>query len=318
MTNKKLAVALGGGAARGWAHIGVLRALAEADLLPEIIVGTSIGAIVGGHCAAGRLDDLEGFALSLTRRGVFNYLDLSVSGSGLITGQRLFNRFDEHLKGLKIEELPAKFAAIATDLETGHEIWLRRGCLTEAVRASSAIPGIVKPISLGNRWLVDGCLVNPIPVSVCRALGAHTVIAVSLTNEFARGGILLDNGDDEVSPAPPVVADAPITRWNGKGALQLLHRQLFGPDHNAAPGITSVILNSFAIFHDRIARARLMGDPPDILITPDLSHVGILDFHCARDMIEAGRASVEPHLAGIKRMVAPSPPASGAVTFKLR
>jgi NTE family protein len=306
MSKQKFALALGGGAARGWAHIGILRGLADAGLDPEIVVGTSIGAIVGGHYASGRLDLLEDFALSLTRRRVFSFLDLSVSGSGLIAGQRLFDRFDEHLSGLRIEDLPIRFAAIATDLSSGQEIWLRRGSVIEAVRASSAIPGIVKPVSLGGRWLVDGCLVNPVPVSVARALGARIVVGVNLTSEFGRGGICI--GDEEEPLAEDVVVEeAPITRWNGRGAFQLLHRQLFGRD-DGAPGITSVILNSFSIFHDRISRARLMGDPPDLLVAPNLADIGVLDFHRADEMIESGRAAIEPHIPMIEQYLkTPSP-----------
>lgn len=311
MAKDKFAIALGGGAARGWAHIGALRALADAGLKPDIVVGTSIGAIVGGHFAGGRLDQLEDFARSLTRRRVFGYLDLSVSGSGLIAGERLFSRFDEHLKGLRVETLPTKFAAIATDLYSGHEIWLRRGHVNDAVRASSAIPGIVRPVKLNGRWLIDGCLVNPIPVSVCRALGARTVIAINLTSEFGRGGILVDDEIEEAEIEAVPEVPAPITRWNGRGALQLLHRQIFGNQKEAAPGITSVILNSFSIFHDRIARARLMGDPPDLLIAPDLGHIGVLDFHRADEMIAAGRAAIEPHLPMVERYL--SEPANSGI-----
>jgi len=306
MAKDKFALALGGGAARGWAHIGVLRVLEEAGLTPDIVVGTSIGAIVGGHFAGGRLDQLEEFARGLTRRRVFGYLDLSVSGSGLIAGQRLFDKFDDHLRDLRIENLPTRFAAIATDLSSGHEIWLRNGNVNDAVRASSAIPGIVRPVKLKGRWLIDGCLVNPIPVSVCRALGARTVVAINLTNEFGRGGILVDDAidDDVLEEHAPTPSDAaPITRWNGRGALQLLHRQIFGHQKETAPGITSVILNSFSIFHDRIARARLMGDPPDLLVAPDLAHIGVLDFHRADELIAAGRAAIEPHLPIIERYV---------------
>ncbi|MGO4685882.1 patatin-like phospholipase family protein [Hyphomicrobium sp. 2TAF46] len=308
MAKQKFALALGGGAARGWAHIGILQGLAEAGLEPEIVVGTSIGAIVGGHYASGRLDDLAGFARELTRRRVFSFLDLSVSGSGLIAGQRLFDRFDDHLRGFSVEQLPVRFAAIATDLATGHEVWLRRGCVTEVVRASSAIPGIVRPVHLGGRWLVDGCLVNPVPVSVCRALGARVVVGVNLTSEFGRGGICIGDDDEEI-PGEIVVEDAPITRWNGSGALQLLHRQIFGQRQDGAPGITSVILNSFSIFHDRIARARLMGDPPDLLVTPDLADIGVLDFHRADEMIASGKAAIEPHLPMIERYLKSPPPA---------
>ncbi len=307
MAKQKFALALGGGAARGWAHIGILRGLADAGLEPEIVVGTSIGAIVAGHYAAGRLDMLEDFARQLTRRRVFSFLDLSVSGSGLIAGQRLFDRFDDHLTGVRVEDLPIRFAAIATDLSTGQEVWLRRGLVTDAVRASSAIPGIVKPVSINGRWLIDGCLVNPVPVSVCRALGASVVVGVNLTTEFGRGGICI--GDDEEDLSSDVVAEeTPITRWNGRGALQLLHRQIFGRS-DGAPGITSVILNSFSIFHDRIARARLMGDPPDLLVAPNLTGIGVLDFHLADEMIESGRAAIEPHIQSIQRYLSSPPPA---------
>lgn len=307
MSKQKFALALGGGAARGWAHIGILRGLIDAGLEPEILVGTSIGAIVGGHYVSGRLDMLEEFARALTRRRVFSFLDLSVSGSGIIAGQRLFDRFDDHLSGLKIEELPIRFAAIATDLSSGQEIWLRKGYVTEAVRASSAIPGIVKPVNLNGRWLVDGCLVNPIPVSVCRALGARVVVGVNLTTEFGRGGISIGDEDEE-EPTDITVDEAPITRWNGRGALQLLHRQIFGRSEGA-PGITSVILNSFSIFHDRISRARLMGDPPDLLVAPNLTDIGVLDFHRADEMIASGRAAIEPHIPMIERYLKSPPPA---------
>ena len=303
MAKNKFALALGGGAARGWAHIGVLNALCDAGLKPDIVVGTSIGAIVGGHYAAGRLQELEAFVRPLTRRGVLGYVDLSVSGSGIIAGQRLFDRFDDHLGDLTIEKLPTRFVAIATELSSGHEIWLRRGRVTDAVRASSAIPGIVKPVRLNGRWLIDGSLVNPIPVSVCRALGARAVIAVNLVGDvFGRGGILIE--EDLESETEPVVGNDPtMGKWNGRAALKLLHRQLFGNREETAPGITSVILNSFSIVHDRIARARLMGDPPDLLIAPDVSCFGVFDFHRAEEMIACGEAAVRPHLTAIERYV---------------
>ncbi len=235
----------------------------------------------------------------------FARLDRRRIGAG--DRRRNFDRFDDHLSGLKIEELPIRFAAIATDLSSGQEIWLRRGYVTEAVRASSAIPGIVKPVNLNGRWLVDGCLVNPIPVSVCRALGARIVVGVNLTTEFGRGGISIGD-EDEDEPVDITVDEAPITRWNGRGALQLLHRQIFGRSEGA-PGITSVILNSFSIFHDRISRARLMGDPPDLLVAPNLMDIGVLDFHRADEMIASGRAAIEPHIPMIERYLKSPPPA---------
>lgn len=302
MARTTLALALGGGAARGWAHIGVLRALVAAGLEPDLVVGTSIGAIVGGHYAVGRLDDLEVFARSLTRRKFLSYLDFSMTGSGLITGQRLFDQFNKHLKDAKIEDLDRRFAAIAAELDTGHEIWLKRGSIVDAVRASSAIPGIVRPVRINRRWLIDGSLVNPIPVSVCRALGAQIVVAVNLNGDrFGRGGTLVhDDSDDatevvEVEPQP--------LEWNGREAFRLLHRQFFGRNNEAAPGISSVILDAFSIVHDRIARARLMGDPPDLMISPDLTGIGIFDVHRAEELIALGEGAAREQLAAIERRV---------------
>ena len=183
----KIGLALGGGAARGWAHIGVLRALEKAGIRPDIIAGTSIGAVVGSCFAANQLDHLELFARDLTRRRVFGYLDFNLSGTGLINGQRLVDRLDRHLGDRMIEDLPTRFAAVATEIGSGHEVWLSRGKLVEAVRASYALPGIFKPVKIAGRWLFDGALVNPIPVTVCRALGARYVIAVNLNFDTSAG-----------------------------------------------------------------------------------------------------------------------------------
>jgi len=173
MAKAKIGLALGGGAARGWAHIGVLKALIAAGIKPDIIVGTSIGAVVGACHAAGHLDQLEAFARDLTRRRVFGYLDFNFAGTALINGQRLCDRLDHHLGDLNIEELDPKFTAVATEIGSGHEIWLSRGKLVDAVRASYALPGIFRPVKINGRWLFDGALVNPIPVSVARAHGAR-------------------------------------------------------------------------------------------------------------------------------------------------
>ena len=162
---------LGGGAARGFAHIGIIRTLIAKGFTPDIITGTSIGAVVGGCYAAGKLDDIEAWSRSLTRRGLLSYLDVSFGGSGLISGAKLTEKITGGIGDLSIEQLPIRYAAIATEIGTGHEIWITRGRLAEAMRASYALPGIFPPVRLGERWLVDGALVNPVPVSVARALG---------------------------------------------------------------------------------------------------------------------------------------------------
>ena len=172
MAGVKIGLALGGGAARGWAHIGVIEALRAAGIVPHVIAGTSIGAVVGGCYAAGRLKEVTSFATELTRRKVFSYLDFNLAGSGLINGQRLCDRLEDHLGGKTIESLPVPFTAVATEIGTGHEVWLSRGKLVEAMRASYAIPGIFRPVRIGSSWLFDGALVNPVPVSAARALGS--------------------------------------------------------------------------------------------------------------------------------------------------
>jgi NTE family protein len=163
---------LGSGAARGFAHIGVIHALLEHGIKPDIVVGTSIGALVGGCYANDKLDELESWARALTLRRILSYLDVRIGGSGLIGGSRLARRLADAMGSTAIEDLPLRFAAIATEVGTGHEIWLTRGSLSLAMRASYALPGIFPPVKLGGRWLMDGALVNPVPVTAARALRA--------------------------------------------------------------------------------------------------------------------------------------------------
>lgn len=303
MAGVKIGLALGGGAARGWAHIGVLKALTAAGIKPDIIAGTSIGAVVGGCHAAGHLDDLEGFARELTPRRIFGYLDFNLAGNGLIGGQRLCDRLERHLGDRRIEDLDTRFTAVATEIGTGHEHWLSRGPIVEAVRASYALPGIFKPVRINGRWLFDGALVNPIPVSVCRALGARYVIAVNLNFDIlGRGSILptpdTDYGDD-VDEVDDFNAPAVVEKTGMKAMLQ---RQIFGRS-DGAPGISTVMVDAFNIVQDRIARSRLAGDPPDAMISPSLTDVGLFDFHRATDSIERGMAAAERQLTDIVREI---------------
>ncbi|HUJ37845.1 MAG TPA: patatin-like phospholipase family protein [Hyphomicrobium sp.] len=301
MAKTKIGLALGGGAARGWAHIGVIRALAEAGVKPDIIVGTSIGAVVGACYSAGHLSPLESFARGLTRRRVFGHLDFNFAGTSLINGQRLCDQLDQHLGDLNIEELEPRFAAVATEIGTGHEIWLSRGRVVDAVRASYALPGIFRPVKINGRWLFDGALVNPIPVSVCRALGARYVIAVNLNFDVCGRGTIVPHFEPEAVAEPEPEAQ-PITAKNGVGVRQLLQRQLFGKGE-AAPGISTVMVEAFNIVQDRIARSRLAGDPPDAMINLRLSEIGLFDFHRAEELIARGVAATQRHLGDMKREI---------------
>jgi NTE family protein len=276
--------------------------LHEAGIKPDIIAGTSIGAVVGGCYAAGHLDDLEQFARELTPRRIFGYLDFNLAGTGLIGGQRLCDRLDRHLGEQLIEDLGTRFTAVATEVGTGHEHWLSRGRLVDAVRASYALPGIFKPVRINGRWLFDGALVNPIPVSVCRALGARYVIAVNLNFDIlGRGSVVIPGVeyDGDVDEMNGVAAD-PVPEK--KGVRSLLQRQIFG-SRDGAPGISTVMVDAFNIVQDRIARSRLAGDPPDAIISPRLQDVGLFDFHRADDLIERGATAVSRQLDDMVREI---------------
>jgi NTE family protein len=313
MARAKIGIALGGGAARGWAHLGVLRALRDAGIEPDIIAGTSIGAVAGACFVTDRLEALESFATGLTRRRVFGFLDLNFAGSGLITGQKLGDRLEQHLASINIEDMPKKFVCVATELGTGHEVWLSKGRLVEALKASYALPGIFRPIRIDGRWLIDGALVNPIPVSVCRALGARFVIAVNLSSDLlSRGGVIPDQEAFAPSPAEPPFPDMSDVEDardgdrhdNGhrRSAARLLQRQLFGRQ-DGAPGISSVMMDAINITQDRISRSRLAGDPPDITITPRVGNIGLFDFHRASEAIEQGAEAASRHLDDISQSI---------------
>ncbi len=305
-------LALGAGAARGWAHIGVIRELADHGIVPRVVAGTSIGAIVGASYAAGKLDALEGFARALNRRRVFTLMDISFGGTGLINGARLRRRLNRDLAGLSIEELPLPFAAVAAEMTTGHEIWLTRGDVVDALRASYALPGIFEPVHLDGRWLFDGALVNPVPVSVCRSLGADVVIAVNLIadigNRLAPGA--------QSSLAPPPARDAPTLddllsgippeprKDKTKRRRNFLRRRLFMKRQNGAPGIASVMMDAFAISQDRISRSRLAIDPPEVMINARLTTCGLFDFHRAGDLIEHGRLAARRAIPDIEALLA--------------
>ncbi len=298
MAKPTIGIALGGGAARGWAHIGVLKSLIAAGLEPDIVAGTSIGAVAGACFVTGRLSALEDFACTLTRRRIFGFLDVNFAGSGLITGQRLSSRLEHHLREFTIERLERKFVAVATELGTGHEVWLNKGSLVNALQASFALPGIFRPVQINGRWLIDGALVNPIPVSVCRALGARIVIAVNLSNDiFSKGAVIHDHG--ALAEPARLSDEVELLGSNGRAAVHLLHRQIFGRT-NGAPGMSAVMMDAINITQDRIARSRLAGDPPDITIGPKLGSIGLFDFHRACEAIELGARAADKHVEEIR------------------
>jgi NTE family protein len=304
-----IGLALGGGAARGFAHIGIVRTLVEHGIVPNIVVGTSIGAVVGGAYAAGQLDTLEAWARGLQPRNILGYLDIRLNGSGLIGGDKLANQLEAALGQTLIEELPQKFATVATEVRTGHEIWLTHGRMVDAMRASYALPGIFAPVLVGDRWLVDGALVNPVPVSAARAFGAEIVIAANLSSDvFNHSTTIYAHGPSAevkatLAPEALIEAVAPPKRGFGRlfSAERTVKREFFGG--GGRPGISTVMVDAFNIMQDRITRARLAGDPPDLLISPRVGQIGWFDFHRADDLIRHGARAAERAIESIQEAI---------------
>jgi NTE family protein len=298
-----IGLALGGGAARGFAHIGVLRSLMAHGIKPTVIAGTSIGAIVGGLYAAGHLDEFEHWCRQMTRRRVLGYLDFALGGSGLIAGNRLGGKLEDVIGDATFADLPLRLAVIATEIGTGHEIWLTRGLVADAMAASYALPGIFPPKRIGGRWLMDGALVNPLPISAVRALGARLVIAVNLNSDnFGRGTIIQDHGPDEADALRRAERALARRRRGLFGVEQFIQRRFFGASDR--PGLSTVMIEAFQVMQDRITRARLAGDPPDVMITPRLGRVNLFDFHRAADIIAAGAEATEKSIEAITESIA--------------
>ncbi len=285
-------MALGGGSARGWAHIGVLRTLEAAGIVPDVVCGTSMGAIVGGLYCTGHLGELEHWARSLTKIRMTRHFDFQFGSGGIIAGRRITEALAKGYGDLQIEAMPRSFACVATDLDSGHEVWLRSGSLSEAVRASYAIPGIFPPVPRHDRWLVDGGLVNPLPVSLCRALGAEFTIAVDLRS--SRFGPEPGDEDGLETARAARVRDAA-----GRGFVRSYLKQ-----RNGGPSAFGVFARSLSIVQDRIADARLREDPPELMLRPSLRTVAAAEFYRAAECIEAGRDAALRALPQIKQELA--------------
>ena len=299
MIRPRIGLALGSGVARGWAHIGVLRALERLGVVPDVVCGTSIGALVGGLYTAGKLEELEQWALQLSGSRVVRLLDVNLSGGGLISGRRLARALEESAGDVRIEDLPKPFVAVCTELTTGHEIWLREGSLVDAVRASYALPGIFSPIMVDGFWLVDGALVNPVPTSVCRALGSRLVIAVNLNADiFGRIQRMAPLLTEENQVIEEDTEKGPLaflrSTKRSRGVLSFLLGRSDGPN------VFEVMVTSLNILQDRVTRARLAGDPPDVVVEPRVAHIGLIDFERAEEAIAAGEAAAERAMSDIE------------------
>jgi len=293
-----IGLALGSGASRGWSHVGIIKALSEAGIEPDVVCGTSVGAMVGAAYATGRLDKLRSWVLGSTRGDVLRFFDVKLSQAGLVNVERWTRFLHTYVaaEDVRIEDLAKKYVAVATDFDTGREVWFREGLLAEAVRASMAMPGLYPAVRDQQRWLVDGGLVNPVPVNACRALGAEVVIAVNLNSDIMRRA-----GRKSAAIKHP-----------DSGMLASLKQQardyssnLFphGDDKAVPPGMLDVVSGSINIFQDRITRSRLAGDPADIVISPRLGDMGILEFQRAGDAMKEGEDRVNSALPDIHRAI---------------
>ena len=279
----RLGIVLGGGSARGWAHIGVIRQLVALGIEPDVVCGTSIGALVGAAYVIGKLDALESWAQGITARNMVRYLDLGmILGGGFVEGKRLMSFLRARFGNAQIEDLPIAFGAVATDLKTGREIWLTNGPLWDAVRASIALPGFITPAHVEDQWLVDGGLVNPVPVSLCRALGAEAIIAVNLNADIVGRHFTEKKRVSRLEARATTEA-----RLLGKLRIRLKRRSGI-----STPGLFDVLAGSVNIMQHQITRNHMEGNSPEVMITPQLAHIGLLEFDRAREAIDEGAASV--------------------------
>ena len=301
MSEVKVALALGSGAARGWSHIGVIKALEEMGVRINMVAGTSIGSLVGAGYASGRLAEIEDWVVNMGRWEVWNLLDFGFNQGGLIGGENVFNEAREQFGAKQIEDLPITYGAVATDLYSGREIWLRKGDLYDASRASCAMPGILAPMAVDGRWLIDGGLVNPVPVSLCRALGADFVIAVHLNSQLnskvieQRGRNIPPQTEAEQAQKQQLANKHKHDEsgffenfWSSSQHYFDNIKDRFKANPHKPPGMFSVMSSSIDIMQERITKARMAGDPPDILVQPKLGHIGIMEFDRGNEGIDIG------------------------------
>ena len=323
----RVGLALGSGAARGWSHIGAILALGKLGISPDVVAGTSIGALVGAAYAGNRLSELTAWVRNLSRLEVLRTMDISLGGAGLIEGQKLMGAFGKRVRDVDIESMEVRFSAVATDLNSGREIWLNEGSVLDAVRASIALPGLFTPVYLRSRWLVDGGLVNPVPISVCRAMGADLVIAVNLNNDLVgpatpylshsaalarsqqerdarmiRAETQSQETPEHRPSAPPAGAQqeesgawsllTAFRHWNLRDLISGQTLDDEEADDPQRPGLFDVTSATIGIMQDRITRSRMAGDPPDIVINPRLPQLALMDFHRAGEAIEEGYEAV--------------------------
>ena len=306
MSKLKIGLALGSGSSRGWSHIGVINALAEQGITPDIVCGTSMGALVGASYSAGNLAKLEKWVSALTKFDTARLFEVNSTFNGFVNTQRLHHLFNELVASNDslIEDLPKKYASVATDLETGREIWLKKGPVLEAVWSSISLPGLFPAIRKNDKWLVDGGLVNPVPVSVCRAMGADVVIAVNLNGDivgkrFRKPEKDFKKSDKNDTEKATGIMDKFTDLVDGYTESLFSTKK----DKDQCPSLFETIASSVNITQDRITKSRMVGDPPDILLSPKLSQIGLLELYRGNEAIAEGEKCVKRMLPDIQRIL---------------
>ena len=298
-SSSHIGLALGSGASRGWAHIGVIKALSELDIHPKVVCGCSIGAIVGASYVSGNIDKLEGWVRSLTKVELARFIELNLSLNGFVDTEKLHKFFLQCVcnEDASIDGVTEKFASVATDLGTGREVWFTSGLLIDAIWASISLPGLFPPLQHQGRWLVDGGLVNPVPVSVCRALGADIVIAINLNGDIVGKHFIQEQAAQETE------SENVLDRLSR--AVKQYSPSIFKDEEESTspPGLFDAVAGSINIAQDRITRSRLAGDPPDIMLSPKLSHIGLMEFYRAEEAIQEGRDCVMRMLPEIRHVL---------------
>jgi len=294
----KIGLALGSGSARGWSHIGVIKALAEHDIHPDIVCGTSIGALVGASYVSNNIDKLEDWVLSLSKLDIARFFEINSSFNGFVNRDRLHTFLNQFVAkdDVVIDALAKDYASVSTDLSTGREVWHSEGSIIEAVWASIALPGLFPAFRNDNHWLVDGGLVNPVPVSVCRALGADVVIAVNLNGDVVGKHF-------EKSKQPSKKGNQLKHKINDFVAEYTGDLFVKNKKEDEAPSLFDAIAGSINITQDRITRSRLAGDPPDVLLSPKLAQIGLLEFYRAEEAINEGIKAVRKMMPEINNQL---------------
>jgi NTE family protein len=288
---KRIGLALGSGSARGWSHIGVIKCLREADIPVDIVCGSSMGAVVGGAYAAGILNSLEDLARDFSWLDFLKFMDVSLSRRGLLEGDRITDFFREKISNVMIEDLPLPYGAVAVDLHTGKEVCFRKGPLLDAMRASFSLPGLFTPFQRGQQWLIDGGLVNPVPVSLCRSMGADMVIAVNLNDGIVEKSIFRRNSKINNTAIQEKLLDVFRSDFLSANFPFIKKTERSDQQKEKTPNMIEVMAKSIYIMQDRITRQRLLVDPPDLLISPRLSGIGLLEFNRANEAIDEGWVS---------------------------